>query len=926
MSDFIRNLNQDQKKAVCHTSGPCLILAGPGTGKTTLLTRHLAYLIQKKSFNPDQILALTFSQKAAQEMRLRVENLFPDEYLDLPIYTFHAFAQHLLEEKSLDIGLPGRFKVLTNGDLKILIDKNWNRFKFRYYRPRGGNAFLISNLINHFSRCKDDGIGPEDYLKHFKDKNPDKEELARRQELAKAYSQYQGILLENGALDFGDLLYYAYQLLRERPGLLKEYQNKIKHLLIDEFQDTNKIQYNLAQLLSEPDKNIMVCASADQTIYQWRGAYYGNVERFLKDYPDAKKISLKKNYRSSQNLLDLSYHFIKQNEDVGRINQEKLKAIRLDQGMIKVWHFTDRFSEARMIIDEIKRLIKKKVNFSDIAILTRTNEQIKTFGQALEKEGVPVQSLIAGEVYRQSIVLDLLAYLTLRVNRYDDVAFYRYLNFSCWKLKNEDRDALIDYKNRKGCSLAEILKNKSALKIMPKESVATLERIIEWLDVKTNSLSLLILNFMEDSGYLSDWLPSASKIEADSLRWFLDRLDSFDQNYSALDLPYFLDQVEWDRIGGGENLSLEQVEAVKLMTIHSAKGLEFDYVFLPDLVDQVFPARYKKDSIPWFDQEERKNEQLSEERRLFFVAMTRARQGLYFSWSDDRGGVRKRKPSRFLVETGLDSSAEEKKSKQIRKIESERPKQSEKDNHLPESFSYTQLAAFQKCPWQYKLAHILKISTKGSPERSFGDTIHNTLAEFMMNRTSSQKPVGWDELQEAYKNNWIDDWYRDERQRRQFKKEGLDCLKKFYRRLEKENPLIYVKDGIPWIEKKLSGNVAGHKFKGKIDRVDQIEGGVELIDYKTGRTPARLSSENKEQLLIYQLAAENILKLTPVKLSFYYLTDDKILSFIGSSSDLKKIEDKINKIIENIKKGEFQATPGFHCRYCDFRLICAFRR
>lgn len=925
MADLIRNLNQDQKKAVCHTTGPCLILAGPGTGKTTLLTRHLAYLIQKNSFDPDQILALTFSQKAAQEMRTRVEDLFPNEYLDLPIYTFHAFAQHLLEERALDVGLPTHFKVLTSRDLKILLDKNWSRFKFNYYRPRGNNASLVSNLITHFNRCKDEGIGAEDYLNSFKEKNPDKEETKRRRELALAYRQYQEILMENGFLDFGDLLYYSYQLLKHRPGLLKQYQDRIKHILIDEFQDTNKIQYDLAKLLSKPDENIMVCASADQTIYQWRGAYYGNIGKFLKDYPAAEKIFLKKNYRSAQNLLDLSYRFIQQNNIIDRVDQGKLKAIRPGRGMIKVWHFADRLSETKMITDEIKKLAGNKIKFSNIAILTRTNEQIKIFGQSLEKDGVPAQSLITGEAYRQPIVLDLLAYLALRVNRYDDVAFYRYLNFPCWKLKNAERDILIHYKNRKGRSLVEVLKDKSLSEKISKKSLVIIDQMMDWLDFKANSLSFLVLNFMEKSGYLADWLPLASKTGADALRWFLDQLKTFDQNYSILDLPYFLDQVEWDRSSGGEFLSLEDAETVKLMTIHGAKGLEFDYVFLPDLVDQVFPARHQRDPIPWIDQKEEKDKQLSEERRLFFVAMTRARHGLYFSWSDDRGGKRKRKPSRFLVEAGLDRLAEEKLLKRSKAVKTKKSKKQKSIDSLPDFFSYTQLAAFQKCPRQYQLAHVLKIPTNGNPERSFGDTMHNTLAEFMMTRANSNDPVDWNKLREAYNNRWVDDWYRDNHQRRQFKKEGLKCLKKFYQRLKKENPSVYVEEGIPWIEKKLSGKLAGHKFRGKIDRVDQIREGIELIDYKTGRAPARLSSENKEQLLIYQLAAENILKITPAKLSFYYLTDDKIFSFIGSKNDLAKVEEKINKVIGEIKKGDFRARPGFHCRHCDFRYVCTSR-
>jgi len=320
---YLADLNKEQLEAVTFGEGPLLIVAGAGTGKTTVITKRVAYLIEAKKLSPNEILAVTFTDKAAEEMEERVDKLLPYGYLDLWISTFHSFCQRVLQEYGLDIGIPGDFKILDPTSAWLLIRRNLERFHLDYYRPRGNPTKFIHALIEHFARCKDQGIYPEDYLRYAqkiendfqkgRNKELDDTEVRRIKEIAKAYETYQQILLENSALDFGDLINYTLLLFKKRPKILKKYQDQFKYILVDEFQDTNWAQYELVKLLAEPRKNITVSLDDDQSIYRWRGSSFNNLLRFKEDYPEAKEVILVKNYRSTQDILDLAYKFIQLN-------------------------------------------------------------------------------------------------------------------------------------------------------------------------------------------------------------------------------------------------------------------------------------------------------------------------------------------------------------------------------------------------------------------------------------------------------------------------------------------------------------------------------------------------------------------------------------------------------------------------------------
>ncbi|MDO8581929.1 MAG: UvrD-helicase domain-containing protein, partial [bacterium] len=370
-------LNAEQQKAVTHGDGPLLIVAGAGTGKTTVVTERILWLIQEKKMKPEHILALTFTEKASGEMIERIDRALPYGYLTLWASTFHAFCQRMLEAHGLDIGIPNDFRLVNTTDAWLLVRKNLDRFHLDYYRPLGNPTKFIHALLQHFSRCKDEAIEPSAYVEYAKTVQLDMDnptsppldkgrkggvtEIARIQEIADAYHTYQQILLENSALDFGDLLLYTLRLFRDRPAILEKYRAQFQHVLVDEFQDTNWTQYELVKLLAAPRNNITVVSDDDQAIYRWRGASYNNVLVFARDFPTATKVSLVANYRSQQNILDCAYAFIQHNNpnrleaqlsdgktSLGVVTK-KLVANREGTATVEYLHGVTAFDEARAV-------------------------------------------------------------------------------------------------------------------------------------------------------------------------------------------------------------------------------------------------------------------------------------------------------------------------------------------------------------------------------------------------------------------------------------------------------------------------------------------------------------------------------------------------------------------------------------------------
>lgn len=394
-------------------------------------------------------------------------------------------------------------------------------------------------------------------------------------------------------------------------------------------------------------------------------------------------------------------------------------------------------------------------------------------------------------------------------------------------------------------------------------------------------------------------------------------------------------------------------EVVKIMTIHGAKGLEFKYVFLVSMVDKRFPAINRREPIE-MPQELMKdiipegNVHLQEERRLCYVAMTRAKKGLFFTSAEDYGGERKKKPSRFLVEMGFSKENNFSQLEGELKIKKEEDiflKRQKEKNILPPHFSFSQITAYENCPLQYKFAHILRVPVRGKGTFSFGKTIHNTLYNFLKlflekkktnqknlfskeinNQVEVKDIVKLEELIKIYEENWIDEWYEDKIQKEKYYKKGKEILKNFYQEFLKNPPEIARIKGRIALEIPFKLKIGKEIFFGVIDRIDKEEGKIKIIDYKTGDLKEKFSFDDKKQLLIYQIAAEQVFNLQNIELAYYYLEEGKMISFQGTEEEKNKALEKIKEIIEKIKEGDFEPTPGWQCKSCNFKDICPYAK
>lgn len=940
----LKKLNQKQKEAVCHGEGPVLIVAGAGTGKTTVITSRLAYLIRQKQAKPEEVLAVTFTEKTAEEMEERVDKLLPYGYLDLWVSTFHALARRILEEHGLEIGLPIDFKLLDETAGWLLMRQNLEKFNLDYYRPLANPTSFIRALINHFSRCKDQAIYPEDYLKYAqKLKGEEKQKI---NEVARAYQAYQNLLLENNFLDFGDLINYCLKLFEKRPEILKEYQKKFKYILVDEFQDTNWNQYQLIKLLATPKNNLMVVADDDQAIYRFRGASFGNIVQFRKDFPLAKQIVLIENYRSSQNILDLAYQFIQQNnprrlEVIEKINK-KLMAAKEKSGQIEHLHLKTQQQQIQAVINKIVELIKKdkQAGFNDFAVLTRTNKDANIFSLALERAGLPYQFMARCGLYSKPVILDIIAYFKLLDNYHESASVYRLLNLPFLKITPDDLARITQYSHKKALSLYQALQELNLIAEISPAAMETINWILNLIKKHSELASRkntgeVFVAFLHHSGYL-EFLAKEDKPEPlKHLNQFYDKIKTFEENNLDGRLRNFMAQLELELESGEQGKLTFDAETgpemIRVMTVHAAKGLGFKYVFLVDLVDKKFPSTDRrelieipaaliKDIIPEGDVH------LEEERRLFYVAMTRAKNGLFFASADDYGGVQKKKLSRFLIELGYQKPTKQAKislavADTINKEPLPKASQNKKEA-LPSHFSFTQLRAFSVCPYQYRFAHLLKVPTRGRASFSYGKTIHNVLERFLKENNKRKQTLN--QLLKIYKGQWLDEWYESPRQKEEYYGVGERALKKFFADFKENKPEIVIINGRPALEQNFNLKINGSTFIGKIDRIDKAGEGVELIDYKTGAFKQKLSSDDKQQLLIYQMACEEIFKLKPEKLTYYYLDEGEKVSFLGTEKDLAEQKQKMLEQIKAIENSHFGATPGWHCRYCDFKEICGY--
>ena len=966
------SLNKEQLAAVTHGQGPLLIIAGAGTGKTTVITKRIENLILKKNIPPGNILALTFTEKAAQEMQTRIDEILPYGYTDMWIETFHAFCDRILRQEAIHIGLNPRFDLMTEAESLLFLKKHLFDFELEYFRPLGNPLKFLQGMLQHFSRLKDDDITPSQYLTYAKKLHKtetDPDEIKKTLELASAFQKYEELKTKAGVMDFSDLISNTLKLFRSRKNVLNKYQNLFQFILVDEFQDTNFAQNEMAILLSGEQQNITVVGDDDQSIYRWRGAAIANMIQFRSHFPKANIVTLTKNYRSTQNILDSAYKMI-QNNNPDRLEikekiDKKLTSMREIKGENISFIYTNKVEEeAEEVAKKIKEEVKKNNRpFNEFAILVRANDHATPFQRALDRLKIPYQFLGPGHLFQEEEIKDLIAYLHALANFEDTSSLYRILTLSVFDIEARDVAAILNFSKKNNSSLFEAMENvaNAPLTEIGKEKITRITDMMKkhLEKISRETAGQILYYFFEDSGLLGYYLdPRSAKTEkeAQNIAKFFNKIQSFEAN--SVDASVFA-VVDWLDLAmelGESPLSAEidwtQNNAVNILTVHSSKGLEFPFVFVTNLVTQRFPSRDRKEQIPVPQDIIREelptgDENIQEERRLFYVAMTRARDKLFLTASKFYGeGKRERKISPFVIESLDEKEIEKIIKKQTTvapvqqlsllemfntNIENQNIKEDSKDEQKPLTkityISYSQLQTFQTCPLHYKLRYLLNVPTAPAPALSYGVSVHSTLRDFFQKINGQQKLTAL-EIKDLLKNNWVNQGYQgkshEEKAYQQAEKMLIGVAEKSL--AEKPNTVAIELPFNFWL------NAANGSLKvgGRIDRIDKLpDGRIEIIDYKTGQNvPTEKKVKEDFQLSFYALAAnmvkDTIFNVTPdeIVLTLYYLEADKKLSTTRSKKDLEEAKEKILTLVDEISKSDFRCSGGMLCKNCEYAMLC----
>ncbi len=617
-------LNDRQKEAVLYGDGPLLILAGAGSGKTSVLTKRVAYLIKERNVSPSNIVAITFTNKAAKEMKERIIKEVGKEGYDIQISTFHSFGLRIIKENYEKLGYEKNFTIIDSDDSLTVVKKILKEMGIDSTR------FNPKFIKNQISSCKNEMVTPEKY------KNLVNDELSDI--TYKVYKRYQDTLLRNNSLDFDDLLIKPIELFNKYKEVLENYQELFKYVFIDEYQDTNEAQYILSKMISAKYKNICVVGDDAQSIYSWRGANFKNILNFEKDYKNAKVILLEQNYRSTKTILNAANSVIKNNinkkdKNLWTDNEtgEKIKYVRTN----------DEKDEASYVTREIRNLVNNGVSLDDIAVLYRTNAQSRTIEEGFLNSNIPYRIVGAFAFYSRKEIKDLLAYLKLIYNTKDDVSLMRIINYPKRK---------IGAKTIENLSMDAVLNGTSMFDVISSGKELEFKKLILEMKEKSEVLSLTeTIDMVLDLSGIKSELESEHTLEADirleNLNEFKSITKTFEEESGIASLEDFLNEVSL--VSDVNDQKNDDLPKVTLMTIHAVKGLEYKYVFVIGMEENIFPHVNSCEE----------DGGIEEERRLCYVAITRAKEKLYLVNALRRmlyGKTSVNMPSRFINEIDKD--------------------------------------------------------------------------------------------------------------------------------------------------------------------------------------------------------------------------------------------------------------------------------
>ncbi len=906
---------------------------------------------------PGEILALTFTEKAAREMEDRIDRALPLGFAQMWVMTFHGFCDRILRDECLHIGLSPNYELKTGvGSVSLLRRHLFDpELGLDYFRPLGNPNKFISGLLDHFDRLRDEDITPEEYKKWVDKNYPDTSspEAQQYNELSRAFSHFQNLKHQENSMDFADVITSTLTLFRTRPHILAKYRSRFRFILVDEYQDTNYAQNQIVDLLSGGKRNLTVVADDDQSVYRWRGAAVSNVIRFRDVYADAKLVVLTKNYRSSQAILNAAYKLIRHNDPERLEVKEKInkRLIAISASLKEppeYLHFNRLENEADGVTKKIMALLKENPHLrpSDFAILVRANAHAHPFYTSLLHQGLPAQFLGPARLFDQPEIKDLIAFLRVLKDPTDSASFFRLLSMDFFAVPPRDLISVSNFAQKQNLPLFQVCENLHTL--APSLSTAGLEIIIKVSALVSEQLNLslkqsagqVLFNFLQQSGLLAAMLNYTHNVDtqtAQNMSTFFTKLKSFETENTEPTISAVLDWIDLAHEVGESPAAAEtdwsENDAVSLLTIHSAKGLEFPVVFLVNLVVGRFPSLERREQIPIPNDLIKEilptgDYHLQEERRLFYVGMTRAKDRLFLTSSDYYGeGKRVRKTSPFIAEAlGPEALASPlPPGEQLSLPDWQAPQFSAPVISIAQPIkvtylSYSQIQTFNDCPLHYKAKYLLKLPSPQSPASSFGNTIHKTMKAYYLSLEQDKNT----DIIETFTRNWSPEGYHNAKHAQKYFDIGRRYLSEFIN----ANPFT-TRPVV--LEEPFSFHLNGIKIGGKIDRADILaDGTLEIIDYKTSTKPLDSKSAATDlQLSFYALAATTLpdvpfnRKPDQVKLTLYYFHDQKAVSVYQTSEQLQLAKQKILDTAAEIEKSDFKCSGSLICRgKCDYQILC----
>ena len=964
-------MNAAQRRAIEHGDGPLLVIAGAGTGKTRVITERIRHLFERdSSLLGENLLGLTFTKKAAGEMLRRVRKTCGERADGITLTTFHSFCETILKE-----GAPGRLPLETV-DHWILLRRNMRRLQLDKYRRLAEPGQFLTDFIQFFSRCQDELVSCEKYKEYAEglaakleaersqvDEETYKErleEVEKQREIARAYSASEELLREKNVVALNGLMTEAVKLLESDAALREKLQKRFRHILVDEFQDTNIAQLRLLELIAAPPRNIVVVGDNDQAIYRFRGASFGSFKLFLQRFAGWKegqdstklRVLLQENYRSTPNILRVATQAISHNETSADFPKKMLNASKAEGEKVRIVELAGQEEEASWVSGEIERSHKAGRQWKDFAVLYRQHAHRDLLVEELTRRKIPfvISNL---SILDHPLVRDVLCYLRLIAQPYDDVACVRVLAAPAWGLEPPDIVRLAERARKERKAIYDVLQLPQG-ELPFDASPAAVGTLLEVLGEQRKTMKRRTAR--EILSDLTEWLEIAQRASGQD-RKYVQRLAEFvtewEPKSETRQLPEFLEYLDYYQQANCV-ISLNDDEApgdaVQLMTVHGAKGLEFPQVFVLRVNSRAFPVSDRKPLFE-FPLELMKEElpegdyHTQEERRLFYVALTRAEDRLTLTTVTEKKG----KVPLFIEDILMDAATKRRDVVQMApKVaivdgRDEGATTEETDAELfpasgpakifsrvaewaetyhpeipePLKLSPSSVMGYRSCPQQFLFQKLWSIEGEAKATLTFGRVVHSTIRRAMTEMKKGNL-LRFEEVQRIYENEWSQIGFEDEYQEQEYKKDGLEQLRTFHAAVLEALPEILEQE--KGFELDLENNVI---VKGRIDQINSLgRKDVEIVDYKTGK-PRKDSEAKKDlQLSIYAIAVKEILELNPVRLVFHYLQNNERQETTRDAKQLAEAQAIVQEAAAEIRAGEFTAKPGFHCRGCSYRPIC----